>query len=302
MAKNADPIKLLHDKLDAEMLKQVKTHRKGPPRFRASEVAGCSRAIYYRRSGYVPQPRSTFLELVSQAGNLAHDYVRSLMLGFGIKLSNITQDGKEIIESPTKSREFTYNNVTFEIAARDDGFIEPGNLPEGEEEAIMELKSMGLFYHKYLTKAFNEGYTDRKGVEHPPGLEATFARIKEKHPNYVGQGTVTAMLNDKRFVYLLAVCRDNMAVGVYNPATGERHGGAQWEVTEDMREKILKKLSRIEKAVQEGKPPMAEYQDGSTECSRCDFYYLCHGANKRRLAGEDPIVKYPVDGVLDTED
>jgi radical SAM protein with 4Fe4S-binding SPASM domain len=69
-----------------------------------------------------------------------------------------------------------------------------------------------------------------------------------------------------------------------------------------MRNKILSKLARIEEHIKEGKPPMAEYRDGSKECDQCDFYYLCHGAVKRKLAGQDPIVEYPVPGVLDTSE
>lgn len=281
-----DPVQKLYAEIEKGLVDDVRNYRKPPRRFRASEAADCSRKIWYRHSGYVPAPRTPFLELVSTSGNIHHDYVRQLLALYGVELTGLQMNADgTVTEDATIVRQFERGGVKFDVSGRSDGGVTV-TIEDVDEDAVLEIKSVGGLQYKYINKAFARG------------PEAVYRYIHEKCRSYVYQGTTMALLQDKRYVYLLLVNRDMMEIGLFEAATGRRHGGLQWRVDEELQEQILRKFASVTKAVNRGVPPAPEFLPGSKECERCDFLVYCHQAIERKQRGIEPHVLYPVPGVI----
>lgn len=266
----ADPINKLYDGLKVEA--EAKPFRKPAVRYRVSELADCQRAIWYRVSGYRPKPDPGWLTLVSDSGNLHHDYVRQVIGHFNFPLLGVTlnPDGT-VTEGNVTTRTFNVDGATFTISMREDGLVNLGTEAQ-PDLAILEIKSMGYRDYNPLLNVFKEG-----------GAQAAFARIKDKHAKYVTQSTVGAMLKGVDKAYLLVVGRSGMEIGLHNRATGECIGGAVWEVDKQLGQALLAKVARIEKHRLAGTPPLPEYNAGSIECGRCSFFQHCWGKSERSV-------------------
>lgn len=256
-----DLVKLIYDGMQKEA--DVRAERVGSvKRFRASEATQCSRRIWYRLSGYQPEPDPAWLRLVAEEGNILHDYVRQLLMHFdqegvvgGIQ---VTEHG-EVLEDDVLTLGVSMDGEDFVISGRPDGTL--------AGDTTLEIKTMGHWMFHHLNKAFVDG-----------GFIGVLERLFEKHEGYMAQTMLTALLQGHTKCYLLVVNRSDMQVGLYNPMTGDRHPGAIFEIEDDLILKLMKKFARISKAVREGKPPLPPYLEGSEECSRCPFYKHCWGA------------------------
>lgn len=282
-----DPVWKVYEKLAEDAEHNVRHFQKGAKRFRASEVADCRRKIWYRVGGFVPQPKEPWLELVADSGNMHHDYAREIgnWAGMGITGFEVV-DGKQV-EDRYSSKVFQYDGQEFELSCRPDGYI---NIPleTGPVRAIMEIKSMSAFAFNKAEGAFKKG------------PQALMDLLLAEHTNYIWQGNVTAMIRDLEYVYLFCVGRSGnnfgfgqvgqLKPGTWDPLRGRRAGGLVWQLEDRDRENILAKLADISRALQEGKPPQADFADGSTQCGMCPFYVYCHGKKKK--------LPYPVEGVL----
>jgi CRISPR/Cas system-associated exonuclease Cas4 (RecB family) len=279
-----DPIWKVYEGLAAEAVEKVKTYRSPPRRFRASEMAKCRRQIWYRVAGFTPQPDEQWLRTVAESGDMHHQYVRQLGNYFGMGLTGFTQapDGTQI-EDKYVVRSFKWDGQDFDMSAQADAGMELF----APEDTVVEIKSMSHFAFDKINRAFIKG-----------GQPAMLEVLHEEHENYIWQGNVTAMLLDKKYVYLFLVGRANNSVGVadvapaklgtWDPLRGKRAGGVVWEVEQADKENILQKAADIKRDLLNGEPPPPEYVDGSRECRQCPAYYLCHGAKKG----------YPVPGVV----
>ncbi len=277
-----DPVSKVYEGLEAESLDEARNFTKPPVRIRASEAADCSRKIYYRITGHLPTPKTAWLKLIGMMGDIEHDVARQLLEHFGVLLDGVE---KEV------TKDYEVDGVSFSVVARADGYIsidDPAGSPDNLW-ALLEIKSMGGYAYKYLNDAFIAG-----------GNDAVVERVRDKHKSYLQQCTVTAVLHDKQFIYLLVKDRSMSQLGLYDASNGRRAGGAIWKVDTELWEKLLKKFGKVAKAVKNGTPPRAEYADGSKECGQCDFYYLCHGAMNRKERGITPEVVYPIEGILRT--
>ena len=284
--KPIDPVQFLYAEIEKNEIEKIKRFKRSPMRFRASEAADCSRKIWYRLTGHMPVPRSAFLELVSQSGNIHHDFVRHLLHLYGVKLHGLAmnEDGT-VTEDPTIVREFEKNGQKFTVSGRSDGGIDV-QIEDEATNAVLEIKSIGAWKYRYINEAFEKG------------PQEIYDYIHKNCKSYVYQGTVMALLQDKDYVYLLLVNRDNMTIGLFSETTGARHGGLQFKVDEELREQILSKFARIQKMVYDGTPPPPEFTQNSTECKQCDFMVYCHGARTRREKGIKPYVQFPVEGLF----
>lgn len=274
MQNRKDPCEIIYDAIYDDERASVINHKMPARRIRASEIADCPRKIWYRLSGFVPLPRSAYLELTAQAGNIYHDYVRNLLLFYGVPLEGVSESASgSITENDNKEETRVVDGVETTLVARSDGWI---------GDAALEIKTAGLYKFKWMNEAFEKG-----------GNAGALEYIQRKYPGYIWQGEASAHLNRKSKVYLLVVNRDNMQLGFYNPKTHER-AGLTWDVEPAKVEAIWRKAAAVTKAVASGEAPPQAYNDGSDECKYCPFYNYCHGASNRRRDGQQPVVVHPI--------
>jgi CRISPR/Cas system-associated exonuclease Cas4 (RecB family) len=274
-----DPIKKMYLARDEDGRHAIRRYRKPPLRFRASELSDCKRRLWYRLSGFLPAPRTGFQEDWSVDGDIHHDMVRQTMLHWGIEMRGITQENAEgeTVEDPYVTKEFTHDGTSFTISSRQDGWV----YHEDYGWLMTEIKSVGHWPHHYMVKAYDEG-----------GAEGFRQYIAEKKPGYLYQMTAGMVLQDEERAYLLLKDRSNSHIGIHLP-DGEVVGGVVFEYDDEIWKRIQRRCVAVKRAVMAGEPPMPEHTPGSKECGYCPFYYLCHGADKRRKAGLEPAVVYP---------
>lgn len=256
-----DPVELIYDGVQAECQKRVDKHHTPVQRFRASESNECSRRIWYRLSGYKPEPDAAWLKLVAEEGGILHDYVRQLMVSFDdddnpvVTGITVTEHG-EVKEDDIITLDVQQDGEEFTISARADATL--------NGDTTLEIKTMGHFPFYHLNNAFL--------ADGPKGV---WERMQVWHKKYITQTMVTALLQGHRKCYLMVINRSNMQVGLYNPLTGERHPGARFLVDQELITKIMKKFARIRKAVRTGRPPTPGFVEGSQECSWCPWLKHC---------------------------
>lgn len=275
-----DPIQQMYEKRDEQGRERARNYRKPPLRFRASEVADCSRKIWYRLSGYAPAPRYGRDDDFGIDGDAHHDIVRQLMRAYDIRLEGLTfNDDGTVSEDQMKTKTFMVDGLKVPVVGRCDGFI---FLPDRDELALLEVKSKGFWVFKYIQEAFEAN-----------GIRGVLDRIIDKHPDIYAQSNITALIHDMEYVYVLIKNRDMCQTGVYNDDTSARHGGTEFSRDDEQNEKTLKKLANIKRKVMDGVPPPPAGPPGSKECGYCKFKYLCHDADKRAKRKLTPTVVYP---------
>ena len=282
-----DPLWKIYEGLANESEYAVLNYKKSSRRFRASEVAGCRRKMWYRLGGFIPLPTYPWLEMVGAAGDLGHDYFRYLANHYEIGLGGIKFDkstGKQE-EIDNAWEDYDFNGQKFTLSCRPDGSMQ---LPQGE--AILEIKTVTSYAFDKAQRAWIKG-----------GNQAAIDHYLVEKPNFLWQGNQSAMILKKDFVYLLAVDRNLNRIGFstegfgkkhgWEPLAGRRSGGAIWEVEESDKENILYKAADITEALNgDVAPPAPEFLASSTECGQCGFFVYCHGSKKK--------MEYPVKGVL----
>ena len=279
-----DPVWKVYEGLAAESLRKNLEAGKGSRRLRASEAADCSRRIWYRVGGFQPLPKQPWLELVSDSGNMHHEYARTIGNHFGMEITGFTTVDGVQEEEHYSSKIFKYDGQEFELSCRPDGYV---TLTEGRK-AVLEIKSMSQFAYQKAESAFKKG------------PEALLALLQHEHPNYLWQGNVTAMIRELDHVYLLCVGRSGNnfgfgAVGpdkpgVWDPLRGRRAGGLVWQLEDRDRENILAKLADVSRRLATGEAPPPDYSPGSSECGMCPFLYACPN-------GQMLNVKYPSNAI-----
>jgi CRISPR/Cas system-associated exonuclease Cas4 (RecB family) len=225
-------------------------------------------------------------------GDVDHDITRQIFDHYGIKVGGIehNEDGS-VKETMFFTEEFTVESakgpVTVTVSSRADGEIDT---PRGN--ALLEIKGKGYWPFDWLQKAFTGGYRSAEHGQMSPGHDAMLQRVKEKHKDNYWQTQITMKLTKHKVAYLLYKDRSTGQLGVRNEETGER-SGVYVEFEPELFESILQRFAYVKRKLEEGKPPAPEFSDGSKECSYCPFYYMCHGAEKRRVKGQTPAIKYP---------
>jgi len=288
-----DPIQMIYNLRDEAGRNDVRNYRKPPIRFRASEVANCSRQIWYRLSGYIPAPRYGRSDDYGIDGDAHHDITRQLLAHYGVKLRGLefNEDGTQV-ETNFLAKEYNVDGLNVTVASRCDGEI---FLEEITDWALLEIKSAGYWKFKYLNDAFIEG-----------GREGAINYMKEKRRPYYEQSTITADMHGNGHIYLLLKDRSDCGLGLYNPDTNE-HTGLLYPVDQDDLTTILRKLANIKRKVMDGTPPMPEHIASSSDCKYCPFKYLCHDATRRARQKQEPAIRYPdpkvqINHVVATED
>jgi len=292
-----DPVNLIYEGLASQAEYDVRHFKSPVKRFRASEMANCSRQIAMRLAGYLPEPRPQFLGLVGAAGNMYHDFVRAVGRQHGMPIRGIEfKDGGKQDEGGVIVSRFDRKGVSFDISCRADGDIEL-ELESGETVmAVLEIKSMNPRALYYMEKEFKVG-----------GPLASFKYAQERKQHYTWQGNTTALLKKRDYVYLLLVDRGSAQIGLstggypvpgtWDPTEAKRIGGAVWKVEPTDKTAIIDKATRITQIMQASKLPDPEYAPSSMQCKQCPFFYRCHGAEQRQANGLSP--RYPVEGVID---
>lgn len=294
---------------DEEGRAKVRRQRNPARRFRASGLTDCKRQEFYRQSGWLEKPRYAIDDDYGVDGDVHHDVVRQMMLGYGIKLAGITQaeDGSTD-EFQFVTHDFEVDGRTITISTRQDGWI----FHEDYGWMLMEIKSVGHWPQHYMQKAYFDGWADEVGKEYPPGEEAALAYIWEKKPEYIAQIMAGLAIGKARgadklpfdakerhtldHAYLVVKDRSNCHIG-YHDRDGQSNlpplGGIIIPWDEELFNKILRRCYITKGKIVDGTPPIPEYPAGSKQCSYCKFKYACHDADKRRKKGQEPFVVYP---------
>lgn len=284
-----DPIWKIYEGLAHESEHSVLNYTKQSRRFRASEIAGCRRKIWYRLGGFVPLPKYPWLEMVGAAGDLGHDYFRYLANHYEMGLGGITFDkatGKQE-EIDNAWCDYDFNGQKFTLSCRPDGSM---LLPEVPTDAVLEVKTVTSFAFDKAERAWKKG-----------GNQGVIDHYLAEKPNFLWQGNQSAMILKKTHIYLLVIDRNLNRIGFgtegfgkkhgWEPLAGKRAGGCVWELEESDKENILYKAAAITEALNGDVPPPApEFLASSNECGQCDFFIYCHGKKKK--------MEYPIPGVV----
>ena len=281
--KPKDPCQQIYDALTDYGLDEVRRHTKPPQRIRASEASKCPRQIYYRLKGMRPAPRDAQLYQYGIGGDVDHDICRQMLDHHGVPVEGVTfLKSGEVEEDSTIIKHFDVPGPDGEpvqvcFSARADGILP--ETPRGR--CLLEIKGIGFWYMKYLVGAYTMD-----------GHEVALKRIHDKHLAYEWQAEVTMRLFGEELTYLMLRDRAGAGMGVYNSLDGKR-SGIYIQSTELRWKEILKQAAYIFRCLKRGKPPVKQYAAKATECSQCSFFYLCHGADKRREKGQEPAILYP---------
>ena len=292
-----DPIQQLYDQLEEGGIDKIRTHYKPSTRFRASESGICMRAIWHRLRGDRPKPRTPVNEMYGLLGDVDHDVTRQLMNGSGTQVGHVdysdgSGEGKETlqIQKPyTVKRLADDRDIEIIVSGRADGSLMS---PRGR--ALLEIKGTGFYPYKWLATAFTDGFTDKDKTFFKPGHDACIARIKEKHKTWYAQMQTSMAIFGYDLCYLVVKDRSSGTLGVHNPDTGERTGlyiEFDAEFFQNTLQRFAHVASRLGADISKG--PKPEFASKSTECSYCDFRWMCHEASERRSKGIEPTYLYP---------
>jgi CRISPR/Cas system-associated exonuclease Cas4 (RecB family) len=289
-----DPIARMYAERDEAALDNIRNYRKPSVRLRASELADCKRAVYYRLTGHVPSPDTGFSNDWSEEGDIHHDIVRHKLLAHGFELAGVTvNDDGTMTENKYVVQEFEYEGKPFKISTRQDGWIKHPD----HGWMLLEIKSVGHWPYKYMNDAYQAG-----------GHDGLLEYIMEKKPNFIYQVHAGMAIAKARgpealpfdhtekhtldLAYIIIKDRSNCHIGFHD---GERgvSGGVYVPWEDETWEKIGARSSFTTEKVRDGKIPMAEYTSSSTPCGYCRYRYLCHDADRRRKAGLEPAIQYP---------
>ena len=287
-----DPAQALYAAMEEHGLDVARAHKRPVQRFRASEASSCVRQIWHRLNGDRPAPRTSDNLIYGVCGDIDHDATRQIMENFGIEVGGVihNKDGsveetmffteKFVVDTPT-------GPVEIVLSGRADGEI---MTPLGR--ALLEIKGQGFYAFDWIQKAFVAGFRSGEHGQMPGGHGALLQRIKEKKRDHYWQCQVAMKLTKHERAYLLYKDRSTGQLGIHNPETGERTG-VYIEFEPEVFEEILQRFAFVKCKLLEGKPPAPEHSAKSKDCSYCDFYYLCHGAQERREAKKKPAILYP---------
>lgn len=264
-----DPVKQTYAMLDAGALAEFNDGYKRPQRFRASEVANCSRQIWYAVSGYEKDsPEQGKQSLYGVYGDLTHDVIRNLMLQAGVKLDGLEfhEDGS-ITELVDLREKVTYNGVEFTVAARADGIVEIDGKRYG-----LEIKSVSAYVYDYMHKVLTGTATKNMKAQYGEGPIGLRKYIAAKYKKYLQQAHLTAYLAGLDGTYLVIADRSSCQFGF------DGDGSALLlDLDMDMVNETLAKLAMIQKKIASGDPPMRDFNKGSKECGWCPYQGRCWG-------------------------
>ena len=276
-----DPIQELYDRIDEQNLDKARNHRKPALRFYASEAGDCMRRVWYRLRGVRPEPNEAMLSMYGIQGDADHDLTRQLFnhydIPIGAVLSKVDGSMKETKRfRQTFEVELAGRTIEFVVSGRIDGEIDT---PQGE--AMLEIKGTGYWRNDWMLKDFEKG-----------GHDEAVKRVKRLHKKWYWQMQMSMKGTDHVLAYLVVKDRATATLGLVNRDTGERTG-LYLPAEKEVQDEILKRFANVKRFLDKGSPPLPEFPDGSTECKQCPFYYMCHGARKRREAGLEPAIVYP---------
>ena len=282
-----DPILHTYDAMTENGLAEVRSYSTPPVRFRASEAADCVRKIYYRLAGQRPAPRDSVAKVYGVSGDADHDITRQLMAHYGVVITGITQEVDGQITETVYPRvqfpvEHAGKTIMVDIIARADGEI---MTPRGK--TLLEIKGTGFYRYDWLRKTYEKD-----------GLAAANQRVKDKHASWYAQMQVTMALTGHTQTYLIVKDRASGTLGLYatdsngKPIPGSRTG-QYIDFDPEFFQNTLQRFAYVMRKLEDGEPPKPEFTAGSMECNYCPFLYMCHAAEQRRAAKQEPAVVYP---------
>jgi hypothetical protein len=161
---------------------------------------------------------------------------------------------------------------TFKIRCRVDGRVRltpEGGLPK---EALLEIKSYSIFFKRKFEIAFEKEAEIRGGLAYPREGKWSHDMI---WPEYQAQAQISMLASGMGECYFMPLFRDDGQVG-YKHSDG--YFGAVVVRDEEEITKILDRFFHIQGVVENGGDPEPDYNPSSRECSYCDFWEYCWGA------------------------
>ena len=255
-----DPVARAYAHLDNLSAEEVTNFKPRIPRFNPSGISKCSRLIWYKHVGTVPEPFPGFLRQYGPYGDHAHDQVRTLMYEAGCEMSALTfNDDGTVGETDIVKKEYTHNGQTFTISGRGDGRITVDG-----EEMYLELKSVDAYKFRNMRNAYLQG----KLEDH----------IRKEWDSYIQQCNLMMALLGLDKTYLVLINRSNCQFGMSDRKFENQEGGLILKFDQELWEKQLNKMAMITRKADEGVPPMRGKSQGSRDCQQCAYETKCWGA------------------------
>jgi len=276
----ADPIQRIYERRRLENIKALSSYKAPRPNFRASEVRTCVRQVYFRLAGYIPKASDPRLDDYGVDGDYNHDMVRDFLVRYGVKIMGVRfeKDGTQT-ETMNKVVEYVFNGIKFKVAARLDGVIRIGGVKH-----ILEIKSKGFWKLKPFLEAFSGG----------GGEIAVRGALQREAPEHQAQLNLCMDMFGIHQGYLVFKDRSECAIGLHERNHADRVlGGVVYDFDAKLHTTTLRRFSNIQRALELTAAPEPEYLDGSKPCTLCDFYHMCHGADRRRAQGKEPHAWHP---------
>lgn len=276
-----DPVKQLYADRQVQCLKDIKEYKAPRQNFRASELEQCRLRVWYRLSGYIPAARTPRGDDYGHDGDMHHDQVRNQMRAAGMKLGGLTfNKDKTVTENDSYVLEIKHKGQAFKISMRLDGTITLGTMKH-----TLEIKSLGFW--KY--KPFREVWTQTES------MAAVTGYMMSNRRDIVYQVHANMMATKLKRAYVLLKDRSDCALGLHSDKKPEVVlGGVIVEFDPVIWDEILNRMAYITKKLQAKEAPEPDHQIEVNECKTyCGYYHMCHGANKRRKRGLEPVYLHP---------
>lgn len=264
-----------------ENRKKLLSYELPRPNFRASELNNCKRRMYYRLMGYVPTARTARGDDYGDDGDMHHDQMRKFMKKYGVKLSGLkfNKDGT-VDETVSKVLKVKHDGIEFSIGMRLDGFIHLNN-----RKHLLEGKSMGFWKLKPIRETWERTECDANVLQY----------IEENRKDIMYQTHACMAATKVKSTYLLIKDRSDSAVGLHSYKNPDAiHGGCIIPFKQPVWNQLVRRLTAVQKAINDKVPPRPEYLPSTNECKLyCPFLHLCHGADKRKKQGKTPYIMHP---------
>lgn len=280
-----DPIKKIYLGIQKEKLAAILKTKVPVQNIRASELSKCKLMTYFRLMGFIPAVSTDGMTAARLSdygydGDVLHDSTRKWMMDHGLKVGGIKFDAQgRQVETSFHKLTITHNGETFNISMRLDGTIKIDRFKHA-----LEIKTLGWGKFRMIREVWQKTNSDA----------AVAAWIAENRKDFLFQTHACMKGENVNRAYLLLKDRSESAHGLHSFLDPEAiMGGPIIHFKDSIWTQVLNRCAVVRKAVRTATPPRQEFNAGSKDCKYCDFFHLCHGADRRAKLDLTPFQLHP---------